>query len=303
MKSNSFSRSDYFLVNPFSDVRRRYLREAEGGFHAWNGSELPEELSEPLRISESKKECASGVASGDRSAIVRCGREYYKLKACCPSFFVDNGKKVCHDRAGFDDKEPFGVMEESAAIRELDFTHRLAKRLKSYGLLPPLESVGRYEYDISFKGRPVNCAVMLTRGDARLNDVYSGSFKSYEEPDGKLKAARWMGFSERVMRECGVRWDIESVHMGNMVIYVADRRSFNLKTDSSFRKCGIAPLDFEYALNRERTPTQRYTVRHLLFDRGWHARSNRILRAYYEGLDSDSHPEFLDLRRNLRWPS
>ncbi len=265
------------------DIRRISLRKTEGSFHAWKGAEVPEELKTPLAKRGSGTEIF-GVASGDRSATVKCGENYYKLKGCDPRPFEKGlgpfKRKVCSARYPLPFNEPRGSMTKYRARKELLGTELIKKRLEGYELLSPLEPAGTLEYkNVYFGLSPVHCAVMLTRGDTRLGDLSFRDAKEYS------LTSKWMGFSEKLLRECRIKQEKEAICSTNFVIYPAGRDSSEGITRDSFKKCAIIPIDFEYAS----------VGAHVLYPKFSKHMSFRHENAYHEGKESDSHPGFLDL--------
>jgi hypothetical protein len=144
---------------------------------------FPPELQSPLikvPLETGGVNALRGVASGTRSALIKVGHSWYRLKGCGNN---DEGFVVRRNRASIDRpawRDIRGCAFEHTALRELMMSARLGEAAKSTETVSCNESMGYYTYTGSEQtplgaAFPTCCIVERTLGDRRIGShVLSG---------------------------------------------------------------------------------------------------------------------------------
>lgn len=208
--------------NPiFLDQREPILLSyTDGEVHEFEGYKLPETLRRPL-IQDGSGYIV-GFPSGGRSSIVEEDGKAFKYKGSkpAPNNLWGSG-------------EPEGGMSEGHCMNELRMNRLISEKYLEYGLTPAMISSGWIKYSITDANkRDIYCAILEILGDTRLSTMNSRitglirkgekirSLEFIKKLFAQLNA--WMGFSDRVLFECGILPLDISFGLDNYVFYRMD---------------------------------------------------------------------------------
>lgn len=201
-----------------------HLTETEGTVRPY-AKKVPEQLMKPLKMSSSGLEARM---SGHRSALVKIGKEWYKLKGCNPQEGLFSASDWFPELKGTSldvpdwTMKPKGAMCPESVESELEEQLQLIEKLDEFKLTAPLYPVARYDYEMP--GR--NCAVSITKGDLRFPEfMHKVSRLEKSLPDYKNQFSlihQWLGFAQYVVKESFGMLGNTSNGVWNYVFYQID---------------------------------------------------------------------------------
>lgn len=265
--------------------KRVYLQQTNGEVIILS-EELPSILRKPLMGFE-EATYLRGWNSGKRSALLSIGKKWYKLKGIYPS-----------STPHLDPLQPSGCMRESFILKELEVSERLAEYGRNEDILPPLEPLGFYRYNLKFLDENVGCCLFKTRGDSRLAEylprvlrilyrLHNKGKKDLSKLKTELtdKIGKWLGFWLRGLKKNETTWGTvfakdgekikvynTNVHPLNMVLYCVEdgvgvglidfdlsiSKKDKISIQPFYKKLGIVEVNFERILNYEEKEIRKY---------------------------------------------
>jgi hypothetical protein len=192
--------------------------------YAYQGNDLPWELSEPLvESSLQAPDYIKGYISGSRSAVVSFGGHWYKIKGIAPS----------PDGLWWTG-EPVGGMSKKQAENELRCSGKLADAFREYGYDGPTIPMALVEHDMPYKTKDktmenIHACILRTEGNIRMDSIIGKLGKSNEmgltEGSGPIrelvkKIASWVGFSNRLVMEQSIFPNDRSYGLDNFALFM-----------------------------------------------------------------------------------
>ncbi|MHA2256079.1 MAG: hypothetical protein ACXAAM_08410, partial [Candidatus Heimdallarchaeaceae archaeon] len=164
-------------------------------------------------------------SSGKRSAILFSDNKFFKYKGICPI------SKEFWSRG-----EPVGGMTQKSSIKEMEINEIVNKKYEEYDYESPIKPAAQVRLDVEFNNERVFANINEIAGDTRLNMIVSRSLikndtKKLRELSKSIYA--WKGFSDRILKETGVKLYPMDDDLTNTVIY-------NLHDGF-----GVAKIDYE----------------------------------------------------------
>ncbi len=271
------------------------LHVTGGSVTQYDGEKIPQRLQAPLCINGFSDVIVSGAYKKGRSAHFWHDGVIYKQKG----IDLNSGKSFSR-RIGRE--QPLGTISSRGVDRELQGNGAIYEQYQEYGFEGPLKPIAKVEFDLPFTPTSNVCgAIFKSKGDTRLHPVLTYGTNMHAK-DGnqsalELKAALvpWLGFSFKVLCECGILPDFQNT-LNNFVFY---------KVSDGY---GLASVDHDFskfcASQREIRSQSIETLKELSFylrmeefrlrEKFMEALNGKIPEPIDESLVSDSLPKILN---------
>ena len=246
-----------------------FLTETDGRVINYSRNGVPEALSNPLKMNDRGLEAKM---SGSRSALVKIGKNWYKLKGCNPQPGLFSGSDRLPKLKGTlldivdPTMKPKGSMCIKSAASELEEQLKIIKKLEEFNLPAPLYPVARFDYDMENRA----CAVSITKGDLRLSElVINFSETSYVIPDYKNQfdlIYQWLGFAQHITKQTFGRLGKTSNGIQNYIFYNIPDGYGLMRTDFAHRPDDEKILKPDFFGNLEQHVVE-YLTQHKYSDR------------------------------------
>ena len=215
-----------------------FLTEAEGEVVDYSMHGIPKLLENTLKMSSSG---INAKMSGRRSALLRLGKKWYKLKGCNPqpglfshSDWFPIVKDTLLDEVDATMK-PKGSMNVESAKSELEEQLKIVEKLGEFNLTAPLYPVARYDYAMENRA----CAVSITKGDLRLPEFRNRFLEiNHVIPNYKQQfniIYQWLGFAQYITKETFGRLGKTSNGVFNYIFYEIPKGYALMRTDFAHR--------------------------------------------------------------------
>lgn len=248
------------------DIKREtiYLEPTSGKTIPYNYTEIPSIFKEPLKKSDNITSLV-GIASGDRSALIKSEDEIYKLKGIIPS-----------DRKWLVGNIPFGCLKETACLNELGASAAMNDFGSRNGIRAPMKPICYFQYETFFRDEHVSCSVQAIKGDDRLAEydlrfllAVEESFRRKLRNRNKISEIRelltdrignWLGFWYGALERANLCWGSKFLKGKLLDTNVG---AHNIVLHPTENGIGIGLVDLDYSHKNPNKKVREWELYHI----------------------------------------